>query len=52
MLLTLTLRVTAPASVIDQDAAHHLGGDGEEVRPVLPIYVPLLEESQVKDLDR
>jgi hypothetical protein len=36
----------APARLVDEDAPHHLRGDGEELRPVLPLGVVLAHESQ------
>jgi len=32
------------AGVIDQDAAHLLSGDSEEVAAILPLHVPLIGE--------
>lgn len=31
---------------IDEDATYHLGGDAEEMRPVLPLYRSLIDELQ------
>jgi hypothetical protein len=33
--------------VAHQDASHHLSGDSEEVRPILPAYLVLVDESEV-----
>ena len=30
--------------VIDQDAAHDVRGDTKEMRPILPIHLPLIDE--------
>ena len=37
--------------VIDEDAAHHLRGDGEEVAAILPVDVALIEQLQVGLVD-
>src|SRR5205085_10329837 len=34
-----TLLVSARPGVVDENAAHHLGGDGEEVRAILPSHI-------------
>jgi hypothetical protein len=34
--------------VIDEDPAHQLSGDREEVRSILPLRLPLIHELQVK----
>src|SRR5918993_2740058 len=39
------------ARVIDEDAAHHLRRDAEEVRPVLPLHLRLIDEPQVGFVD-
>ena len=36
----------ARAGVVEQDAPHHLRGDGEELRPTLPARVVLITETQ------
>ena len=40
------------ARVIDEDAAHHLGRDAEEVRPVLPVDTVLACEPDVRLVDQ
>src|ERR1051325_8457367 len=40
------LRLSA-ARVIDEDAAHHLRGDAEEVRAVLPAHLRLIDHPDV-----
>ena len=42
------LGIPALACVINQDAAHHLRGDGEELSPVLPAGAPLVHQLQVR----
>ena len=42
----------APPGVIYQDPAHHLGRQGEEMRSILPIGVPLVDESEVRLVDQ
>jgi hypothetical protein len=32
--------------VIDQDTPHQIGGNGKEVSPVLPVYIPRINEPQ------
>src|ERR1044071_468902 len=39
------------ARVIDQDATHHLCGDGKEMYAVLPAHVPLTDEPHVGLVD-
>ncbi len=39
------------ARVIDEDAAHHLRGDAEEVRAVLPLHLRLIHEPHVRLVD-
>jgi hypothetical protein len=34
--------------MIDQDPAHDLRGDTKEVRPILPVDVPLVDEPQIR----
>jgi hypothetical protein len=36
----------ACAGVVEQDASHHLRGDGEELRPTFPARVVLIAETQ------
>jgi hypothetical protein len=40
-----------PAAVVDQDAADHLGGDAEEVGPVLPADLALVDEAEEGFMD-
>jgi hypothetical protein len=40
-------RGAVPPRVIDQDAAHHLGGDPVEVRAASPVDIALFDEAQV-----
>jgi hypothetical protein len=35
------------ARAIDEHAAHHPRGDGQELRPVLPVHAPLIDEAHV-----
>jgi hypothetical protein len=39
------------AGMVDENAAHDLCGDTKEVRPVLPIDLPLIHEPQVRLVD-
>src|SRR5215207_9620442 len=41
------LLVAATARVVNQDAAHRLGCDGEEVYAILPLYLLVAGETQV-----
>jgi len=36
-----------PPRVVDQDSAHHLRSDTEEVRTILPVDLALVEEPQI-----
>jgi hypothetical protein len=38
----------ATARMIDQDVPHHPRCDGEEVRAVLPVHGPLIDQSHVR----
>ena len=40
------LCVTPVACVINQDATHHLTCNADEVSPVLPFYIPLIDQPQ------
>ena len=42
-----SLCVSMSSRVIDQDAAHDLGGDREEVRTIGPVYILLIDHSDV-----
>jgi hypothetical protein len=37
--------------VIHQDASHHFGRDGEEMRAILPIRLSLADEPEVRFVD-
>jgi hypothetical protein len=37
--------------MIDQDSAHHFGGDGQELRAVLPVNAILVNQPQVGLVD-
>jgi hypothetical protein len=39
------------ARVVDEDAAHGLGRDAEEVRAVLPLHLALVDELEVRLVD-
>jgi hypothetical protein len=42
---------TTPARVVHENAAHHLRGDAEEMRPVLPGYSVLVNQPQIRFVD-
>ena len=48
---TTSLLPEVTAGVVDEDAPHQLGGDGEEVASVLPVDGPLAEQLQVRLID-
>ena len=41
-----------PPGMIDKNAAHHLGGDGEKVCAVLPRHVALIHQAQIGFIDK
>ena len=45
--IAATLLRLSGAGIVDQDGAHRLRGDGEEMRPVFPFLVCAVGESQV-----
>ena len=49
---TLALRGPAGPGVINQHAAHHLRGDANEVRPVLPGSLGLIDQTKVRLVDQ
>src|SRR5688572_30712472 len=46
------LRAVASAGVVDQNVAHDLRGESEEVRPVLPARVRLISQAKVSLVDQ
>ena len=39
------LCVEMAASIVDQDPAHHLSGDSEEMRAVVPLNISLIDKT-------
>jgi pyruvate/2-oxoglutarate dehydrogenase complex dihydrolipoamide acyltransferase (E2) component len=43
-LAAVPFRARAAAGVIHQQASHHFGSHAEELRPILPLYTPLIDK--------
>ncbi len=46
--ISFTLGRLMGAGVIDQDAAHHAGGDSQEVRAILPVDRALVYQPHIR----
>ena len=46
------LEVATVASVVNQDAAHQLGGNAKELRAVLPAHPSLIDEAEIGFVDQ
>src|SRR5262249_9465371 len=51
-LLAAALVGTSPARVINQNLSHHPRRYGEEMRAVLPLHIPAINQMQVRFVDQ
>src|SRR5262249_5382909 len=47
-----SLRIPPRSRVINQNAAHHSGANREEVRPVLPLHPPDIDEAKIRFMNQ